>query len=131
MSIYDLIPTKKVTAFLMGGAVTVAGFWLAITFGPLDDWPEAWVMAAFALIVGFIIAWFVPPTAWERVRQHLEGTVSSDSEGGPSTEVEGDVTLTPTSEGMANIEGEVAVDEEGEIASGETGELFSEGDPRD
>ncbi len=123
MSIYDLIPTKKVSAFLLGGAVTVAGFWLLITFGPLDDWPEGWVMAAFALIAGFIFAWFVPPGAWDRVEQHLEGTVGPDDEGGPSSEVEGDVTLTPTSEGMADIEGEVSVDE--------TGELFSEEDPRD
>lgn len=118
MTVYDLIPTKKVTAFLLGGAVTIAGFWILIERGVLDDWPEGWVMASFALIAGFFFAWFVPSSAWHKVQGHLEGSVSGSSSTSP-TEVEGDVTLTPTGDGTtATIEGEVDIDEDGEISLG-------------
>ncbi len=81
MTIYDLLPTKKVSAFVLGGAVTIAGFWAMIEWEVLEGWPEAWVMASFALIIGFIFAWIVPPTAWNRVQVHLTGkTVSVDGE---------------------------------------------------
>lgn len=112
MTLYDLLPTKKVTAFLLGGAITIAGFWILIERGALDDWPDAWVMASFAIIAGFIVAWFVPESTWRKVQGHLEGTVVGD---GADAEVRGDVSLTPTGEGTADIEGEVAVSEEGEI----------------
>ncbi len=95
----------------------MAVFWILIETGVLEGWPEAWVLAAFAIIIGFIGAWVVPDPVWERAQEHLRGTVRD--EGGDEAEVEGDVTLTPTSEGKADIEGEVNVDEDGEISTGE------------
>lgn len=123
MKLADLLPETKVTAYLLGGALTIAVFWILIETGRLEDWPEAWVMAAFAVIAGFVVAWVVPDGAWKKARRHLSGTVSADSNGEPSAEVEGDVTLTQTGEGTADIEGEVRVDEDGEI-TGDTGEAF-------
>ncbi|MEN8233767.1 MAG: hypothetical protein ABFR89_02450 [Actinomycetota bacterium] len=67
MKIVDALPTYKVTAFALGGAVTVAAFWLLIEVGVLEGWPEAFVLAAFALIVGFFCAWFVPEGVWSKV----------------------------------------------------------------
>lgn len=126
MSLYELLPTKKVSAFLLGGAVTIAVFWALIQFGPLEDWPESWVMASFALIAGFVFAWFVPPGVWDRVQRHLKGTVASETPGEPDTDIEGDVTLTRTGEGTAEIEGEVETDEDGEIGTINTGEIFED-----
>ncbi len=110
MTIYDLLPTKKVSAFVLGAAITVAGFWLLIEMAILEDWPEAWVMAAWAIIVGFIAAWIVPESAWKKVKVHLSGTTIDA--GGQDTDVSGDVSLTPTGEGTADIEGEVDVGED-------------------
>lgn len=110
MTIGDLLPRAKVTAYFLGGSITVAGFWIMIQLEVLEDWPESWVMGAFAIIVGFIAAWIIPDRAWERAQEHLRGTVSTAN--GEETEVEGDVTLTSTGEGTADIEGEVTVDED-------------------
>lgn len=109
MKLADLLPETKVTAYLLGGALTIAIFWVLIQVEVIADWPEGWVMAAFAIIIGFVVAWVIPDKAWEKARKHLRGTVRSPS--GGDTEVEGDVTLTPTGEGKADIEGEVSVDE--------------------
>lgn len=69
MNIAELLPTKKVTAYLVGGAVTIAGFWLLITLDVLADWPETFVIAAWALIGGFILAWIVPEGVWGKVNE--------------------------------------------------------------
>ncbi len=119
MNISDLMPRTKVTAYFLGGSITVAVFWILIEIEILEDWPEAWVLAAFAIIIGFIAAWIIPDPVWERAREHLQGTVRSDT--GQEAEVEGDVTLTPTGEGKADIEGEVDVDPD-------TGEIFVDED---
>lgn len=116
MNLHDLMPKTKVTAYLLGGSLTIAVFWTLIEIGRINDWPEAWVLAAFSVVAGFVVAWAVPDDAWDKARRRLTGTVIDEE--GVATEVEGDVTLTPTGEGTADIEGEVSVDEDGEIGLG-------------
>jgi len=61
----DVLPTKKVTAGLLGGAMAVAVLWLLVdVFGVLDVWPEAWIVGAWTIIFGFVLAWFIPEGRW-------------------------------------------------------------------
>lgn len=81
MNIIPLLPTKKVTAFLLAGALVIVAFWFAIdVFAILEDWPEAYVLAAFVLIIGAIVAWTVPESAWARLHPHI-----SDEDGPDAT----------------------------------------------
>jgi hypothetical protein len=93
MPLTQYLPTKKVTAFVLGGALTIVAFWFLIdVLGALEDWPEAWVLGSFVLIVGAVVAWIVPESAWARLQGHLSGEVATPA--GPVA-VEGKVTLTP------------------------------------
>jgi len=71
MNLLDLLPTKKVTAFLLGAAIAVAALWLLIdVFEVLDEWPEPWITAAWTIIIGFVLAWVVPEGAWQKAADH-------------------------------------------------------------
>lgn len=74
MNVVDLLPTRKVTAFLLGGAVAIAVLWLLVdVFGLLSEWPEPWIVAAWTIIIGFILAWLVPEGVWIKAQEHTGG----------------------------------------------------------
>lgn len=78
MNLIDLLPTKKVTAFLLGAAVAVVAMWLLVdVFGVLDEWPDTWILMAWTIIVGFVLAWVVPEGAWARAGQ--QGGVDAEA----------------------------------------------------
>lgn len=71
MNIIDLLPTKKVTAFLLGASVALAVLWLLVdVFAVLDEWPEPLIIGAWTIIIGFILAWIVPEGAWRKASAH-------------------------------------------------------------
>jgi membrane associated rhomboid family serine protease len=94
MNVWSLLPTKKVTAFVLGGALTLIGLWLAVdVLMVLGEWPGPMIVGAFVIVVGFLVAWFVPETVWNRVQGHI------------------DVEVTPTEDGTVQVEGEVTLEE--------------------
>lgn len=99
MSLHDLLPTKKVTAFALGAAMVIVGFWFAQQAQLVDGWPEAWVLAAFATVVGFIVAWVVPESAWRKVQGHMTAELTVETQADGTVEVEGPVTIDPTEGG--------------------------------
>ena len=71
MNLYDLLPTRKVTAFLLGGSVALAALWLLTdVFAVLEEWPDPVIIGAWTIIVGFLLAWWVPDTAWQKAATH-------------------------------------------------------------
>ena len=73
MTITDLLPTRKVTAFLLGGAVALAALWLLVdVFTVLEEWPDPLIIGAWTIIVGFLLAWFVPEGAWAKAASHSD-----------------------------------------------------------
>jgi hypothetical protein len=77
MNIAQLLPTKKVTAFVLGGAVALVLFWLLgpEVWGILETAPTNTIVGAVTLIFGFIFAWLVPEGAWDKIGRHTEGAV--------------------------------------------------------
>lgn len=103
----QLLPTKKVTAFVLGGALTLIGFWLLVdVFGILEQTPDGMVVGAFVILIGAIVAWIVPESAWGRLQGHLSGEVET-AEG--TMDVEGAVSVTPQGDDQADVEGEVTM----------------------
>jgi hypothetical protein len=73
MNIVDLLPTKKVTAFLLGGAIAMAILWILVdVVGVLDEWPAAPIVGAWTIILGFILAWVVPESAWQKAQAQTD-----------------------------------------------------------
>ena len=74
MNLGNIIPTQKVTAFVLGAALAVLIFWI---LGPdnanIITEPDATVQTSAAIVVGFIVAWVVPEGAWAKLRRHTEG----------------------------------------------------------
>lgn len=75
MNIAQLLPTKKVTAFVLGGAVALVLFWLLgpEVAGILETQPSNTIVGAVTLIFGFIFAWLVPEGAWDKLGRHTDG----------------------------------------------------------
>ena len=73
MNLVDLLPTKKVTAGLVGAALAVAIMWLLVeVFSILDEWPETFVMVAWVVLLAFVLAWIVPEGVWSKVGDNLD-----------------------------------------------------------
>lgn len=79
MNIIDLLPTKKVTAFLLGAAIVLIGFWLVDDVFGLVDKPDALIFGAFTIFVGFILAWLVPESAWIKATEQISDEDPEDS----------------------------------------------------
>lgn len=82
MNLAALLPTKKVTAFILGGAVALVLFWV---LGPevtavLETTPDNTIVGAVTLIFGFIFAWLVPEGAWDKIGRHSDGEVQLPSD---------------------------------------------------
>lgn len=76
-----ITPTKKVTAFLVGGALALIAFYLAVdVFAVVEEWPEPQITGAFALFFGFVLAWLVPEGAWDKIGRHTDGDVELPDE---------------------------------------------------
>ena len=72
MNIVELLPTKKVTAGLVGAALAVVIAWLCVdVFGWLDEWPETFVMVGWVVLLAFILAWLVPEGVWGKVNDNM------------------------------------------------------------
>ncbi len=72
MNLLKFLPTQKVSAFLLGGAITIVGFWFAVdVLEVLDEMPDALVLSSFVLIVGAIVAWIVPEGMWAKLQKHV------------------------------------------------------------
>ena len=73
MNIADLLPTRKVTAFLLGAAAVIVALWLLVDVTALlEEWPETQVLVALTILTGFVLAWIVPEGAWTKVGQHTD-----------------------------------------------------------
>lgn len=73
MNIYELLPTRKVTAYLLGAALALVALWLLVdVFAVLDEWPPAFIVGAITIVVGFILAWIVPESAWRKSAAHAD-----------------------------------------------------------
>ena len=94
MNLYDLLPTKKVTAFVLGGALTVVAMWLLVdVFAVLAEWPGPLIVSSFVLLVGAVVAWTIPESAWRKLQGHIEGEVEITPTPAGTVEIEGDVTI--------------------------------------
>jgi len=70
-AIMELLPTKKVTAFVLGAAVAFAVFWLLVdVFGVIPESPNPIIYAAWTVIVGFLLAVAIPNSWWAKVNLH-------------------------------------------------------------
>lgn len=85
MNLIALLPTKKVTAFVLGGAVALVLFWVLgpEVAGLLETQPDNTIVGAVTLIFGFIFAWLVPEGAWDKLGRHTDGAVQLPDPDGP------------------------------------------------
>ena len=73
MNIVELLPTKKVTAGLVGAALAIAIIWLLVeVFSVLEEWPETFVMVAWTVLLAFILAWVIPEGVWGKVQDNID-----------------------------------------------------------
>ena len=77
MNLLALLPTKKVTAFILGGAVALVLFWVLgpEVSGVLAETPSNTIVGAVTLILGFVFAWLVPEGTWDKIGRHTDGDV--------------------------------------------------------
>ena len=72
MNIIELLPTKKVTAGLVGAAVAIVLLWLLVdVFSLLDEWPETFVVVGMVVLLAFVLAWLVPEGVWGKVNDNM------------------------------------------------------------
>ena len=73
MNIADLLPKVKVTAYVLGAALSLVILWLIVdVFGLLDEWPPTHIVVAWVIIIGFIVAWLVPEDLFTKSDQHTD-----------------------------------------------------------